>query len=1325
MDLFIFQVNAVSGQEKPKREEVTISQFRTYCEQAIISSRHGEPKRVTISELDKKYSEALLALPKKNKAENIAKLDEIYTNALVNLRPVAKQENEFMTISAARKSEIEKEATKFISDYANFALSLTNPSAFYGQDLLQPAKAKELLNSFDDLTGKMNGKDEIQFLQENMLRFAENRYLALANAGMNDPSKLYQRIILAPFENQNLDVARGSMRSAMQYMTNVQKAVDGLTMLSKSMLDKSYSLPNNAVMAAYFTKILGSDGEAQKFVKDYLAGGASAKDAVARLFEKLNSKNEYRDYATLVLESNYGEKAGVLDNLFPLLGAGNNRYLDAINKAESFFTLLAGNEYAQKKWAEFKGKLSGTASDLISQKQYLLPGNSTATRDKYDVVTALSFLSAYEKSEYIKSTWTDQYAREFLGIIGGTDQLPQPTPVPSTILQHHKAIDTFYARTEDNPQQFLRIANELALAVSTIYQQGFGASFNISPNDFSSIESRVSAANRFMSQITVLSSDKLLADLMYRYMNSQRPPISLLPPEQLVSVVPPVQDIDNVGTRLHQYVAGLPLQFDDLNGYQRSVEDYLTRQPEAPYAAKASKYLAQIGFRDFADAYLNTIHQVFSSIMSKRTPFNPNLIEASGYENYLRNINELERTNVNASLSGYNGYVSNSYNRNKYFTYDNMGKEASGSDYLNELFRMQNVQSPAGMPVQIYNAYLNYVRDHQTNVGYEKVSQEMNSQLNADVNRAGNLAMVLHTNSLKENGQWKVKNLWADTYVRRNEGWYRVYFRDDQNGDDLKNRLTHKYAEMSVSLSPETLFRGGLEEQYRNDDKGTYRKDAFFLGFETNVRDKRTAVLGVQTVSGNAAALGSKEIRKSKDNNPRVVTLGWLDLTHTETNADGTPVYGNQQPQVGVQNPDQTGGEGQFILPKEKIFLASKLVVSKFYGMMMGGGDIAGGVARWKHAGAGAVAQFNHGIRKFYGNGMVSNAFFDANAFVKADESAHPSYGGIVTVHDVAGGELTISGKVNSERRINNQTVYTSVESLMARLDTLMSDISTNTGGTAWGQQDQYPLRQNKTEEWTKEAIAILEQLRILVPTDILGNVLNDYSISYQKDNHVHKISLSRIAGPGNKDGNYVVTMHDFNINDQTSVSITAGVKAFETASKYDNQSGAKPSNFGGMKFRHDNTCFGFTSYNLFSPDQAHVATIAHDFDGEKKLMSMLNIKAMPGRGGMVDFYLGNVNYRFKAEYENVSGMQSGSVAADYNINKWGKIFSSMIPVYAGAGIRYTEANELHVTEPRLHLSTSPTNDFSISLDAGAAIGKTPNGKYVTATGTITMRYKF
>ena len=804
--------------------------------------------------------------------------------------------------------------------------------------------------------------------------------------------------------------------------------------------------------------------------------------------------------------------------------------------------------------------------------------------------------------------------------------------------------------------------------------------------------------------------------------------------------------------------------------------------------------------------------------MSKPTPFKPETGTISGFGNYLFQNFENSIANTNVALSGYNSYMTNSYNRSSNITRDTQtGDKTFENTTINENLNASNVMNPFGIPAQLYNVYVNYMKNVNTSaLGEEKVSDNMDGEINAGVRRVGNLYVIFHENSDKENGVWKTKNVTADAYVRRDEGWYRVYFRNDRNGQDvergLNNRLTEKYAEFSTAFSPSVLVRGGIEQQQQVEqtmaltlalpqnatatdvenlfkgqniplknssdyaallaladnglsnvegaDGKTYKvlrkgndlqvnsydetvsRMAFFIGTEIKAGDKRLAVLGIKTPGDNKAAFGSLEVGKTKPKQdakgtvvepeePKIVTLGWMDMTHSEPQFNGYSSVQQPQLPINVQNPSAT--DSRFIKPKDDIFLASYQVVDRFYGMIMGGGDVAGGVARGRHWGAGAVAQYDGtGVTRFMGNGMVSSEFVDASGFMSAGKGLYPSYGGVATIKNVLkkNWNVVISALVDANIPLNQIKDTASLERILTDFQTLTQEMETETSKPGWQDETKNAqYRADRTADWSRRSIDILERMRVLVPSDILGDIRTEFSVALETGKTVHKISLSQVTGQDNvSQGNYVVTMHSVNFGEKTSVSLVAGVRAYET------NMGQPPSptqvplpdNFGGMRFKYDSrTSFGYTTYNLFSSNpQAHVFTVAHDFNSANSLKTMLNLKIIPKEGQDIDFYIGNTKFRAKAEYDNLNTMKSVNVAGDYNI---GKAIGATLPIFAGGGIRYTDAGQLKMIEPRLHIGSSPSDRISFDVEAGWLHGWTSgkSGRYDTATGTITLRWRF
>ncbi|MFA5930414.1 MAG: hypothetical protein WC861_06035 [Candidatus Micrarchaeia archaeon] len=1425
--MFIFQATAVS----PRTAEQTLRDFKQNAEQARKKIGNGEQPATAFYEVDRAYGRAILSAVGMKPAKRddfLSQVEREYGRLILyyNMKksnataPASGTNSYFVTINESRLKEIDKEVQKVMDRYSNFLLSQTTPTGLYGHDLQRPFGADDFIKDMDDMSKRFSSDAELAYIASKMGKVINKRYETTFYAGQDNANRTFKGAFEKPFEGTPSFIEiKGYMEGAFGRMTKVQKALDGLTSVIKTSLDKNYLLPTDDILKGQFEGIIGNN-DIDKFVRD-LKNPAKRESAIGQLFDKFRFSSDgtgrYAEFVAPVIEANYGEGAGVLDKLFPFLGRGDLANAATLDKTEEFFRILASDQGVAKKWVEMRKNLPETASLLMSQKQYLVPNDTTITRDRYDAVTALSFLQAYDKGKFMNN-FTDAYAKQFLGIIGGEGDYVLPTPVPSTILQNYATLDTFYTRTEAAPQEFLRVVQELTVAVSNIYAQSFGATFKSDD-----IKSRTAAANWFLTTVTALSSDKMLGDLMRRYMDTPRPPIQLRPAEALVSVGPSIYDIDNIQSQLRSYVARLPSQFDDMNGYQRAVNDYLTQNPPAIYTAKNSQYLGQLGLGDFTDAYINNINKVFMDMMSKRTPFKPETGAVSGFGNYLLHAGGImENLQTNAGLTGYNGYVTNTYNVDKNIRLDpQTWDQTYNRTTTNEILTAKNVTDPMKIPVELFDVYVNYMKtvdkDLLASEPVDKTNTNMDALLRAGMRRLGNLYVVFHADSQKENGVWKAKNVVADAYEFRDEGWYRVYIRDDKNGPDiereLNRRLTERYFEFSSSVSQSTLIRGGIEQQRSVDqtlsltlaypanataagiqqllssngialknsadygriasiadnelqsvegtDDKTYKilrngnnleiavyeqtaaRIAFFAGFETKVANKRLAVLGIKTPSDNKAAFSSLEVGKAKakkdskgkvveGETPKIVTLGWMDMTHEERQFDG---YNVQQAQFPLSIQNQSSINTRFIKPAHDIFLASYHVVDRFYGMMMGGGDVAGAVARGRNWGAGAIAQFdNGGIMRFMGNGMVSSEYFDFGGFANAGKGEHPSYGGVATIKNLgkdSNWKLTLSALVDNNIPKNRIRDQVGLELLLDNLNKLSEEIEKETSSDRWkaeGANADY--RAGRTEDWTQRAIDILMRMRELVPADAIGDIRNDFSISLESGRTVHKISLSRIAGSDDSvEGNYVVTMHSINLGDKTSVSVVAGVKAYETWAGDQPPSPARAppaDNFGGFRFKYDSsTSFGYTFYNMFSSKpQAHVITVAHDFETDKKLQAMMNIKVMPKQGETFDFYIGNTMVRAKAEYDNLNTMKSANVAADYNV---GKAIGATLPIFAGGGVRYTEAGELRILEPRLHVSTSPSDKVSFDLSIGVLHGWTPGigGQYTTGTGGVTVRWRF
>jgi len=1401
--MFIFQTSAMKKELTPDQK--------------------NEMSRLTQEYLGKAYD-------LRNDKGQISKLTQEYLGNLLDIKngfwnkpsyatSTPRKSDYFVELTPERMQAIDKEVQIVMNRYSNLILSQTTPTGLYGHDLKKPFGADDFLKDMDDMRMQFSSDSELKYIASKMGKVINEKYEAAFYAGQDNANRTFEGALKKPFEgNASFNEIKGYMEGAFLHMTAVQKALDGLTSVMKASLDKNYLLPPNEALKEQFKYFMGGS-ELDAFIKD-LKSPAKRESAIGQLFDKLrygsDGTSKYAEFVAPVIETNYGEGAGVLDRLFPFLGRGELVNSTTLDKTEQFFRILATDQEVAKKWVEMRNSLPETSSFLMSQKQYLVPNNTTITRDRYDVVAALSFLQAYDKGKFM-DRFSDAYAKQFLGIIGGEGDYVLPTPVPSTILQNYKTLDNFYTRTEADPQEFLRVVQELTVGVSNIYLQNFGATFK--SND---IKSRTAAANWFLSTVTALSSDRKLGDIMRRYMDSQRPPIQLRPAEALVMVGPSIYDIDNIESQLRSFVATLPTQFDDMNGYQRAVDDYLTRNPPGISIARNSGYLGQLGLGDFADAYINNIHKVFMDMMSKRTPFKPETAAISGYGNYLLNQSGImERIDTNAALTGYNGYMTNTYNVDKNIQLDpQTWDQTYNRTTTNEIFSAKNVIDPMRVPLELFDVYANYMKTVDKNLLKEepvdKTKTNMDAMMNAGMRRIGNLYVIFHADSEKENGVWKANNVMADAYVRRDEGWYRVYFREDKNGPDIEKELNRQlrevYTEFSTSVSPSTLIRGGFEHQSSVDktlsltlaypagataadikkllnDNGIVLKDdadygkfapiadkelqsvegtddksykilrngsnlevsvyeqtvsriAFFAGFETKVADKRLAVLGIKTASDNKAAFSALEVGKTKPKTDgegnvvegekaKIVTVGWMDMTHEEKQFNG---YSNQQAQfpLSIQNPSSENT--RFIKPEHDLFLASYHVVDRFYGMVMGGADLAGGVARGRNWGAGSIAQFNNGIMRFMGNGMVSSEYVDFGGFVNAGKGIAPSYGAVATVKNLGeegNWKLTLSALVDNNIPKNKIKDQASFAVLVDNLKKLGEEIETETKSDKWKKEEENAsYRAGRTEDWTQRAIDILVRMRELVPADAIGDIRTDFSVALESGKTVHKISLSKIAGADDSiEGNYVVTMHSINIGDKTSVSVVAGVKAYETQVGDAPPSPTQtplPDNFGGIRFKYDSTTsFGYTAYNLFSSNpQAHVFTVAHDFNSAKNLKAMLNIKVMPKEGETVDFYIGNTMVRAKAEYDNLNTMKSVNVAADYNI---GKAIGATLPIFAGGGVRYTDAGQLKMIEPRIHVSSSPSDKLSFDLSIGVLHGWTPGegGQYTTGTGAVTVRWRF
>ncbi len=490
-------------------------------------------------------------------------------------------------LAAAQSTQVEGEIRTLVNSFSSvFTSYVSNPESFYSGSRNDniPAFGSSLdfesLKNYDNENGGQLGK-------KIAAKIVEQLKTNLADFPYADA--LIEKLEAKVKGGGNVSDLQNAAEASFRELNTAQRAMDGLTI---------------AIKSRYMGKPIGMQYEqfAQFFASTLPMGDSHREADIRALMDRKTSPEEFQriagkvfdnlnvnSFTGLAIDANYGEKAALLDRLIAgLRGVEYDKKFEAemngkssLGKAREFFTLAAGGlgDYAKPLKELFRQRVA-TASSLINdvvQVPATAPPSSATTRDRYDLATVLSFAGMYgdENSEVFRDErLKDGDIKNLLGAMTQSGAYRLPNTVTCSLLQNHKAIDFLYRNlnpetgpfkaTEDELSQDLsnydamkmrygtlqRFVADLAARSANIYSSPFGTSFTIDTISSETTESRKTAVDVFLGRVSMLPDNKVLSDLISRYIASGRPPISFLGPEEMLHLYPSAEDFLNIQNRL-------------------------------------------------------------------------------------------------------------------------------------------------------------------------------------------------------------------------------------------------------------------------------------------------------------------------------------------------------------------------------------------------------------------------------------------------------------------------------------------------------------------------------------------------------------------------------------------------------------------------------------------------------------------------------------------------------------------------------------------------------------------------------------------------------
>jgi len=538
-------------------------------------------------------------------------------------------------------------------------------------------------------------------------------------------------------------------------------------------------------------------------------------------------------------------------------------------------------------------------------------------------------------------------------------------------------------------------------------------------------------------------------------------------------------------------------------------------------------------------------------------------------------------------------------------------------------------------------------------------------------------------------------------------------------------------------------------------------RNGFFVGIELPGVPKkgyRSAGLYVNTPDGNQAALVAAQVGETKENNAKIVSVGWFDMSKIETDQRLQPITdptGRAYPLNVGGGTDQSG-----YMTTNSLFMGSYRVVDRFYSTLLLGNGIVGGMAASRRAGGGAVVQFHeaangYAVDRYFLNGAASfeagQAKTVASAFVNVDNANSSLQAGgaaKITLKTKSGEEvlIVVSGLVGDKYVDMSKMSYNDYQrwdSMLKDWKALQDDKATELQNAYWQSPTQgYGVKADKTADWTRRSLDLVARMRRIVPGEFINDPLSEISLGVKWGAYSGKIAVTKVVlnHPGDT-ATYLVTMQDVRIGKEGwNVSLTGAFqldkKTAEPAG--DGQFGDTTDVLGFKIQKMGKFALGFATYNLFSGQPGAVGgTVAYQFEGSNPLTAMLNLKLGTGGDGsyFVDFYLGNRKVKWQISLANAEGVAFTSTALRYDT-----FLGETLPFYVLGGIglgsdrdfdfkRSSQTFWKGVIESGVNL---PNTNITIGIKGEyvGGRGKYPGAgagtsKYDNWSGMLTFKYRF
>ena len=520
----------------------------------------------------------------------------------------------------------------------------------------------------------------------------------------------------------------GNIEGGLNQLVMTQRAIDGLNIIVKA---RAFG---KTVDMTFLRNYFGSNyqnllslSDIKKMV-DLKTSQSEFDSLVGKMFDELMKKNPGMDaeqkkiYTSLVIESNYGENASLLDSLLAKMGVKDYANDSPIEKLEKFFKAASSGNGFLSTWEKIQERYGTTANALLDDQVVLSAGgvqsDLSITRDRYDLVTMLSFISAYDNEKFMSeltepytgknlkaqqdsikaeiqalsdhiadlqklrpqdymnsqdylnaTSQLQQLQRElstllygsemdrFLGVITGLGNAPLPTSVSATILQSHKTLQAIYDRFSYgvNLDNFFDIMGQVTQDVSIIYQQQFGFEFE------GGIKSRKDAATAFLKTLENLP-DPSIIDAFIKLLMDDSQYYSVGAEGNKINIKNITQIImdmtvpyDIMNISRMQYYDAHQDTYTDLKGkYQQAVNMVKSDVPKEYVSDVGKRYGQYINQIYLPETYTDYVQSKFRGMFKKFESFDPNNVYADANVHH-KNLSDVEdEQSVTLDLSGKN-----------------------------------------------------------------------------------------------------------------------------------------------------------------------------------------------------------------------------------------------------------------------------------------------------------------------------------------------------------------------------------------------------------------------------------------------------------------------------------------------------------------------------------------------------------------------------------------------------------------------------------------------------------------------------------------------